>query len=73
MCRHFNVRDTGIGMTEAFRKKLFTAFEREDSRRVNRMQGTGLGLAIVKYIVTAMGGTIDVKWRPGSVRARASR
>ena len=58
---HFTVRDTGIGMTEAFRKKLFTAFEREDSRRVNRTQGTGLGLAIVKYIVTAMGGTIDVK------------
>ncbi|MBO4296030.1 MAG: response regulator [Desulfovibrio sp.] len=62
---HFTVRDTGMGMTEAFRKKLFTAFEREDSRRVHGIQGTGLGLAIVKYIVTAMGGTIDVDTAPG--------
>ncbi|MBO4684136.1 MAG: hypothetical protein J5600_02275, partial [Desulfovibrio sp.] len=62
---HFAVKDTGIGMSEEFRQKLFTAFEREDSRRVHRTQGTGLGLAIVKYIVDAMEGTIEVETAPG--------
>jgi CheY-like chemotaxis protein len=62
---HFAVRDTGIGMSEEFKDKLFTAFEREDSRRVHRTQGTGLGMAISKYIVDAMGGSIEVESAPG--------
>ena len=61
-----SVSDTGIGMSEEFKKKLFTAFEREDSRRVQKTQGTGLGMAITKYIVDAMGGTIDVESREGA-------
>jgi signal transduction histidine kinase/CheY-like chemotaxis protein len=63
---HFVVRDTGMGMTEEFQKKLFMAFEREDSRRVQRIQGTGLGLAIAKHIVDAMEGTIEVQSAPGN-------
>ncbi|MBQ9365944.1 MAG: response regulator [Schwartzia sp.] len=62
---HFYVKDTGMGMTEEFMKKMFTAFEREDNRRVHKTQGTGLGLTITKYIVDAMGGTIDVESKPG--------
>ncbi|MBR4747436.1 MAG: response regulator [Desulfovibrio sp.] len=62
---HFAVKDTGMGMTEEYQKKLFTAFEREDSRRVHRTQGTGLGLTITKYIVDAMDGTIEVDSAPG--------
>ncbi len=62
---HFAVKDTGMGMKEEYQKKLFTAFEREDSRRVHRTQGTGLGLAIVKCIVDAMEGTIEVQSEPG--------
>ncbi len=62
---HLSVEDTGMGMTEEFRKKMFTAFEREDNRRVQKTQGTGLGLSITKYIVDAMGGTIDVQSAPG--------
>ncbi len=62
---HFFVQDTGMGMTDEFRKKLFTAFEREDSLRVHQIQGTGLGLAIAKHIVDAMGGSIDVESEPG--------
>jgi len=62
---HFAVRDTGIGMSEEYKKKLFTAFEREDSRRVHRTQGTGLGLVIAKYIVDAMGGSIEVESAQG--------
>ena len=56
-----SIIDTGIGMTEEYQKNLFTAFEREDHKRVNQIQGTGLGLAITKHIVDAMGGTITVE------------
>ncbi len=62
---HMSVKDSGMGMSEEFRKKLFTAFEREDKRRVQKTQGTGLGLTISKYIVDAMGGTIDVDTAAG--------
>ena len=62
---HFIVRDTGIGMSDEFKAKLFTAFEREDSKRVNQIQGTGLGLTITKYIVDAMNGLIEVESAPG--------
>ena len=55
------VRDTGIGMTEEFKKNVFEAFTREDSKRVHKTEGTGLGMAITKYIVDAMGGTIDLE------------
>ncbi len=62
---HISVSDSGMGMSEEFRKKLFTAFEREDNRRVQKTQGTGLGLTITKYIVDAMGGSIDVESEAG--------
>lgn len=58
---HLEVRDTGIGMTEEFKKSVFDAFSREDTKRVHKTEGTGLGMAITKYIVDAMGGTIDVE------------
>ncbi|MCR5627013.1 MAG: response regulator [Lachnospiraceae bacterium] len=62
---HLIVADNGMGMTEEFQKKLFTAFEREDNRRVHKTQGTGLGMTITKHIVEAMGGSIEVKSTPG--------
>lgn len=52
------VRDTGIGMSEEFQKKLFTPFERERTSTVSKTQGTGLGLSITKEFVEMMGGTI---------------
>lgn len=58
---HFTVKDTGIGMSEEFQKKVFESFEREDSSRVHKTEGTGLGMAITKYIVDEMQGTIEVK------------
>ena len=57
----FSVKDTGIGMSQAFTEKIFEVFERENTSRVNRTEGTGLGMAITKYIVDAMGGSIQVK------------
>ncbi|MCR4892878.1 MAG: response regulator [Lachnospiraceae bacterium] len=62
---HFAVIDTGMGMTKEFQDKLFTAFEREDNRRVQKTQGTGLGMTISKFIVDAMGGQIQVKSEVG--------
>lgn len=63
---HMLVRDSGIGMSEEFKKNVFEAFMREDRRRVNKTEGTGLGMAITKYIVDAMGGTIEVESEQGS-------
>ena len=56
----FAVKDTGIGMSEEFRQKIFESFAREDTHRVQRTEGTGLGMAITKYIVDEMKGTITV-------------
>ncbi|MGN0701881.1 MAG: response regulator [Lentihominibacter sp.] len=53
------VKDTGIGMSEEFARKLFEPFERENTSTVSRIQGTGLGMAISKNIVEMMGGTIS--------------
>ncbi|MCR5078994.1 MAG: response regulator [Bacilli bacterium] len=57
----FTVKDNGIGMSKEFVEKVFSAFEREDSKRVDKTQGTGLGMAITKYLVEMMGGTIEVR------------
>ncbi len=63
---HFEIQDTGMGMTKEFQEKLFTAFEREDSLRVHKTQGTGLGMSIAKYIVDAMEGSIEVSSETGT-------
>lgn len=55
----FTVRDTGIGMSKDFQKKMFNQFTREGSSSLNT-SGTGLGLFITKYVVELMGGTISV-------------
>ena len=65
-----SVKDTGIGMSEEFRRHIFESFTREDNKRIHRTEGTGLGMAITKYIVDAMGGEITVEsqqgWAPSS-------
>ncbi|WP_308589248.1 response regulator [uncultured Oscillibacter sp.] len=56
----FTVSDTGIGMSEAFMKRIFLPFEQEDSSLARNKVGSGLGLSIVWNMVQLMGGTIDV-------------
>ncbi len=59
------VRDTGIGMSPEFARKVFTPFERERTSTVSGIQGTGLGMSITKNIIDLMGGTIQVVTAPG--------
>lgn len=61
----FCIRDTGIGMDQAFIPKIFDTFTQEDSSRNSKYGSTGLGMAITKNIVELMNGTISVESEKG--------
>jgi signal transduction histidine kinase len=57
----FSVSDTGIGIAEDVRKRIFEKFAQGDSSDNRRYEGAGLGLYIVKKFTELLGGRVDVK------------
>jgi signal transduction histidine kinase len=66
MCRlQISIEDTGIGITEKDKARLFCSFEQAEAGTSRKFGGTGLGLPISKNIVELMGGKIEVESRHG--------
>lgn len=62
----FAVADSGIGIPENRRHRLFQPFSQVDSSTTRQFGGTGLGLSIIRSLATAMGGEVGVESEPGS-------
>lgn len=60
-----SVKDTGIGISEENKEKLFRSFQRIDEKRNRGIEGTGLGLKITKQLIDLMNGTIEVQTEYG--------
>jgi signal transduction histidine kinase/DNA-binding response OmpR family regulator len=60
-----SVSDTGIGITDEQKSRLFTSFEQADGGISRKFGGTGLGLAISRRLVEMMGGSIWIESEPG--------
>lgn len=59
------VSDTGIGIPDAAKDRLFEPFTQAEASTTRRFGGTGLGLSIVRQLTEAMGGTVSVASTPG--------
>jgi PAS domain S-box-containing protein len=58
---HFAVRDTGIGLDDAAKNRLFQSFSQADMSTTRQYGGTGLGLVISKQLAKLMGGEVGVE------------
>jgi signal transduction histidine kinase/DNA-binding NarL/FixJ family response regulator len=58
---YFEIKDSGIGMSEEQKEKVFDAFSQADESVTRKYGGTGLGLTIVKSYIEMMGGEIQIE------------
>ena len=65
VCVEFIITDTGVGMNDVTRNKLFESYVQADASINRRYGGTGLGLVISKQLVELMGGKIQVQSQEG--------
>lgn len=63
---HFEIEDTGIGISDADAERIFLPFERSVSADLRQETGTGLGLTISSMLAHIMGGELSVKSQLGS-------
>ena len=61
----FDITDTGIGLSDEQRQRLFNTFEQADNSTTRKFGGTGLGLAINKRLAEVMGGEVGASSVPG--------
>jgi two-component system phosphate regulon sensor histidine kinase PhoR len=61
----FGVEDTGCGIAEEDRQRVFERFYQVERARSGHERGTGLGLAIVRHAVAALGGELELESEPG--------
>ncbi len=61
----FAVHDTGVGLSDEERGRIFAPFAQADTSTARRYGGTGLGLSVARGLVEAMGGTLAVDSTPG--------
>ena len=57
-CVRISVKDSGEGVPDSFKEKIFSAFSQADSSSIRKVAGTGLGLTICKRIIEAHNGTV---------------
>jgi signal transduction histidine kinase len=61
----FEVRDTGIGISQEGLAKLFRSFSQAERDTSARYGGTGLGLALTRRFCESMGGSVEVESQAG--------
>jgi PAS domain S-box-containing protein len=65
ICMALSVEDSGIGIPEQQKEKIFESFMQQEGQSNRKYGGTGLGLTITKRLVEMMGGDISVESEPG--------